>query len=89
MTIQEQQQARYASINENKLILTAGLIQFVNITDFVMVMPLGPDFARALSIPTHDIGMIASAYTFAAAFAGLLCSFSWIIFRAKVPHCFS
>src|SRR5690606_24081622 len=46
--------------------------QFVNVVDFVMVLPLGPDFARALAIPAHQLGLIAGSYTAAAAVVGLL-----------------
>jgi predicted MFS family arabinose efflux permease len=46
-------------------------IQFINILDFMMVMPLGPDFARALGIPTSHIGFIGGAYTAAAFLSGL------------------
>jgi predicted MFS family arabinose efflux permease len=59
-------------VNERHLILLVGLVQFVNILDFMMVMPLGPDFAMALAIPTSAIGEIGGAYTFAAALSGLL-----------------
>lgn len=59
------------AISERSLILIVALIQFVNILDFMMVMPLGPDFALALGIPTSDIGLIGGIYTFAAAFSGL------------------
>ena len=52
------------------LILTVGLVQFINICDFMMVMPLGPDFAMDLGIPTHQIGLIGGIYTFAAAITG-------------------
>jgi predicted MFS family arabinose efflux permease len=61
-----------AVITVRHAILIAALIQFVNITDFMMVMPLGPDFAKALSIPVSDIGIIGGVYTFAAAIAGLI-----------------
>jgi predicted MFS family arabinose efflux permease len=60
------------SIKEGRIILIAALIQFVNILDFMMVMPLGPDFAKSLNIPTHDIGLIGGIYTFAASIVGLL-----------------
>lgn len=60
------------TINEGRLILIIGLIQFVNILDFMMVMPLGPDFAHALGIPADQIGLIGGAYTFSAAVTGLL-----------------
>ena len=32
-------------------------MQFINILDFVMVMPLGPDFAQALDIPLSQLGL--------------------------------
>ena len=37
-----------------------------------MVMPLGPDFAEALAIPTSQIGLIGGVYTASAAVAGIL-----------------
>ena len=58
-------------ITESRLILIVGLAQFINILDFMMVMPLGPDFATSLNIPLHAIGYIGGSYTFAAAIAGL------------------
>src|ERR1700723_2171713 len=58
--------------SERSLIFFVGAIQFVNILDFMMVMPLGPDFARALNIPASQIGLIGGAYTFAAAISGLI-----------------
>jgi predicted MFS family arabinose efflux permease len=47
-------------------------VQFVNILDFMMVMPLGPDFARALDIPTAHLGLVSGSYAAAAAIAGFL-----------------
>lgn len=61
-----------AIISERALIALVGVIQFINILDFMMVMPLGPDFAAALGIPASNIGIIGGAYTFAAAIAGLV-----------------
>lgn len=58
--------------SESKVLLLLGAVQFVNVLDFVMVMPLGPDFAKALSIPTHQLGVVSGAYTAAACVAGLL-----------------
>ncbi len=54
------------------LVLLVAAVQFVNILDFMMVMPLGPDFAVSLGIPTSRIGVLGGAYTLAAAFAGIL-----------------
>jgi predicted MFS family arabinose efflux permease len=50
-------------------------VQFINVLDFVMVMPLGPDFAKALSIPTSDIGILGGSYAASAAVSGIACSF--------------
>jgi len=58
--------------SERLLIFLVGAIQFVNILDFMMVMPLGPDFARALNIPTSQIGLIGGAYSFAASISGFI-----------------
>jgi predicted MFS family arabinose efflux permease len=61
--------------NERLIVFLVGAVQFVNILDFVMVMPLGPDFAKALDIPASHLGYIGGAYTLAAAFSGLAGSF--------------
>jgi predicted MFS family arabinose efflux permease len=53
-------------------LLLLGAVQFINVVDFVMVLPLGPDFARALGIPAHQLGLVAGSYTAAAAVVGLL-----------------
>lgn len=57
--------------SERLVVLLVGAIQFVNILDFMIVMPLGPDFARDLGIPTSHIGIIGGSYTAAAALAGI------------------
>ncbi len=58
--------------SERLLVLLIGAIQFVNVLDFVMVMPLGPDFAAALGIATSRIGIVGGSYTAAAAVAGVV-----------------
>jgi predicted MFS family arabinose efflux permease len=60
---------------ERAVVLLVAAVQFVNILDFVMVMPLGPDFAAALGIPTSRLGLIGGSYTAAAAVSGLAASF--------------
>jgi predicted MFS family arabinose efflux permease len=57
--------------SERTLLLLVGAVQFVNVLDFMMVMPLGPDFAVALGIPASRLGLVGGAYTFAAAVAGV------------------
>jgi predicted MFS family arabinose efflux permease len=58
--------------SEKTIIFLVGAVQFVNIFDFMMVMPLGPDFAAALRIPTSSLGIIGGSYTAAAAVAGVI-----------------
>ncbi len=58
--------------SESKIIGLLAAVSFVNILDFMMVMPMGPDFARALDIPSSKLGIIGGSYTAAAAVAGLV-----------------
>lgn len=60
---------------ELTVIAIVSAVQFVNIVDFMMVMPLGPDFAKELGIRVSHLGVVAGSYTLAAAVSGLLCSF--------------
>ena len=57
--------------SERTIVFLVGAIQFVNILDFIMVMPLGPDFAIGLGIPAAHLGYIGGSYTAAAAASGL------------------
>jgi predicted MFS family arabinose efflux permease len=54
--------------------LLVAAVQFVNIVEFMMVMPLGPDFAKDLHIDVSSLGVIGGSYTAAAAVAGLVAS---------------
>ena len=62
------------NIPEKLIILILFLVQFIDVLDFMVVMPLGPDFADQLGIAESNLGWIASSYTIAAAFAGILSS---------------
>src|SRR5207237_7435540 len=61
--------------SERTVIFLIGAVQFVNILDFMMVLPLGPFFAGPLGIPASRIGVIGGGYTAAAAISGIACSF--------------
>ncbi|HEY2747974.1 MAG TPA: MFS transporter [Polyangia bacterium] len=61
--------------SERRVVFLVGAVQFINVLDFTMVMPLGPDFARALDIPMSELGKIVAGYGQAAAVAGFLGSF--------------
>ena len=61
--------------SERRIVFLVGAVQFVNVLDFIMVMPLGPDFARALTIPMSQLGKVVAGYGQAAAIAGFAGSF--------------
>ncbi len=58
-------------IEKRLLYLLAG-IQFFNIVDFMIMMPLGPMLSRSLGINTAQFGVLVSSYTFAGAASGLV-----------------
>ena len=60
------------ALSERRLLFLIGTVQFVNVLDFMMVMPLGPDFAGALGIPTAQLGLVGASYTASAAASGIL-----------------
>lgn len=60
------------AVSERLVVLVIGAVQFINVLDFVMVIPLAPDFIRDLGITSSSVPLVASAYTLAAAFAGLV-----------------
>jgi predicted MFS family arabinose efflux permease len=57
--------------SERTILLLVSAVQFVNVLDFIMVVPLGPDFASALGIPMSQLGLVTGSYTMAGAAAGL------------------
>jgi predicted MFS family arabinose efflux permease len=59
---------------ELQIVILVAAVQFVNILDFMMVMPLGPDFAESLGIATSRLGLLGGAYTGAAAVSGIAAS---------------
>ena len=59
-------------IRERWLMLTLAGIQFTHILDFMVMMPLGPQFTKVFSISDAQFGALVSAYTFAAGVLGLL-----------------
>ena len=63
---------RMFNASERRVVFLVGAMQFINVLDFTMVMPLGPDFARALGIPMSELGKIVAGYGQAAAVAGFL-----------------
>lgn len=61
-------------LNERLILVVVAAVQFINILDFMMVMPLGPDFATSIGIPLPMLGLVGGSYTAAAAVSGIVCS---------------
>jgi MFS transporter, DHA1 family, inner membrane transport protein len=59
---------------ERAILLTLAAVQFTNIVDFMVVMPLGPQLMRTLGLSPARFGLIVSSYTIAAGAAGLVAS---------------
>jgi predicted MFS family arabinose efflux permease len=56
---------------QRAIVLLIAAVQFTNILDFVMVMPLGPYFAT-VGVKQSSMGLIGAAYTAAACVSGLV-----------------
>ena len=56
------------------LLLTLAGVQFTHILDFMIMMPLGPQFTQLFAISDAQFGLLVSAYTLAAGASGLLAS---------------
>ena len=59
---------------ERWLLFTLAGIQFTHILDFMIMMPLGPQFTSLFGISNAQFGLLVSAYTLSAGLSGLLAS---------------
>lgn len=62
------------SRHERWMLATLAVIQFTATLDFMVMMPLAPQFTRLFGISAQEFGFLISAYTFAAAVAGVVTS---------------
>ncbi len=69
---QKNSPATLAAAEENRVIWLVVAVQFIHMVDFVMVMPLGPDFARTIDMDASAIGMVGGVFTLAAAASALI-----------------
>jgi predicted MFS family arabinose efflux permease len=58
--------------SERAIVRVVAAAQFINVLEFIIVMPLGPDYAKHLGIPANQLSYVASSYTAAAAIVGVL-----------------
>ncbi len=57
---------------ERWVLLTLAGVQFTHILDFMIMMPLGPQFTQLLGISNAQFGFLVSAYTLSAGASGLM-----------------
>jgi len=63
--------ARGPKINERLLLLVLAAIQFTAIVDFLIILPLGPQYMRVFHINPGQFGLIVSAYAISAGVSGV------------------
>jgi predicted MFS family arabinose efflux permease len=62
-------------INERFLLLVLAAIQFTAIVDFLIILPLGPQYMRVFKITPGQFGLIVSAYAISAGISGVATGF--------------
>jgi predicted MFS family arabinose efflux permease len=62
-------------IHEGWLLGVLAAIQFTAVLDFMIIMPLGPQYMRVFQINPQQFGLIVSAYALAAGVAGIVAGF--------------
>ncbi len=60
---------------ERTILFLVAAVQFINICDFMMLAPLGPQLARSIGMAESKLANATAAYTFAAGLAGIAGSF--------------
>jgi predicted MFS family arabinose efflux permease len=58
--------------NERLLVLVLACVQFTNIMDFMVLMPLGPQLMRVMQISPREFSFLVAAYTLSASAASFL-----------------
>src|SRR5437899_11934277 len=62
-------------LNERWLLLSLAAIQFTTVVDFLIIMPLGPQYMRVFGVTPGQFGLIVSAYAISAGIAGIAAGF--------------
>ena len=60
---------------ERSLVAVLTAVQFTNVLDFVLMMPLGPQLMRSFGIGPRGFALLVSSYTFSAAASGFASAF--------------
>src|ERR1700682_3301264 len=62
-------------LNERLLLFVLAAIQFTAIVDFLIILPLGPQYMRVFGITPAQFGVIVSAYAISAGVSGIVTGF--------------
>jgi len=62
-------------MNERLLLFVLAAIQFTTVVDFLIIMPLGPQYMRVFAITPGQFGLIVSAYAISAGICGIAAGF--------------
>jgi len=62
-------------MRERLLLLTLAAIQFTTVLDFLIIMPLGPQFKLVFGLDPGQFGFLVASYGIAAGFSGLAAGF--------------
>lgn len=65
-------EAAHRPIRELPLLLVLATVQFTTLLDFLIMMPLGPQYMRVFGISPAQFGIMVSAYAVSAGIAGLI-----------------
>lgn len=60
---------------ERIMLFTLAAINFVNIMDFMIMMPLGPNLIKTFNITASDFGILVSSYSISAFISGIITTF--------------
>ncbi len=63
------------AISERAVLFALAGVQFCHLLDFVIMMPLGPQFMRVFAVGSAGFGALVSSYAVSAGVAGLIGSF--------------
>jgi predicted MFS family arabinose efflux permease len=68
-------ETQWTPARERLLLLTLAAIQFTTVLDFVIIMPLGPQYKEVFHITNSQFAMIVGAYGISAGLTGLAAGF--------------
>lgn len=64
-----------ATIRERPLLIVLAFVQFTNVLDFMIMMPLSPIFSKEFGITPTQFGFLVASYNLSAGIVSLLSSF--------------